>query len=89
MKLAEIISLLESFAPLSYQESYDNAGLLIGDEQQNITSALVTVDVTEKVLEEALRKGSNLIITHHPIILSGIKKITGKSLPGPQQPAAG
>jgi dinuclear metal center YbgI/SA1388 family protein len=81
MKLAEIISLLESFAPLSYQESYDNAGLLIGDEQQEITSALVTVDVTEEVLEEAISKGSNLIITHHPLILTGIKKVTGKSLP--------
>ena len=81
MKLAEIISLIESFAPLSYQESYDNSGLLIGDEQQDITSALVTVDVTEEVLDEAIKKGSNLIISHHPLILSGIKKITGKSLP--------
>jgi dinuclear metal center YbgI/SA1388 family protein len=81
VQLTEIISLLESFAPLSYQESYDNSGLLIGDEQQDITSALVTVDVTDEVLEEALKKGSNLIVTHHPLILSGIKKITGRSLP--------
>ncbi|MBN2215573.1 MAG: Nif3-like dinuclear metal center hexameric protein [Bacteroidales bacterium] len=81
MKLSEIISLLESFAPLSYQESYDNSGLLIGNEQQDITSALVTIDVTEEVIDEALKKGSNLIITHHPLMLSGIKKITGKSLP--------
>ena len=73
--------MLESFAPLSYQESYDNSGLLIGDEQQDITSALVTVDITDEVLEEALKKGSNLIVTHHPLILSGIKKITGRSLP--------
>lgn len=81
MKLTEIISLLESYAPLSYQESYDNAGLLIGDEQQDITSALVTVDVTEEVLEEAMKKGSNLIVAHHPLTLAGIKKITGKTLP--------
>ena len=81
MKLSEIISLLESFAPLSYQESYDNSGLLIGDEEQDITSALVTVDVTEEVLEEAFKKGSNLIVAHHPLILAGINKFTGKSLP--------
>lgn len=80
MKLAEIISLLESFAPLSYQESYDNSGLQVGDEQQEIHSALLTIDVTEEVLDEAIRKGSNLIIAHHPLIFSGIRKLTGKSL---------
>jgi dinuclear metal center YbgI/SA1388 family protein len=80
MKLVEITSLLESFAPLSYQESYDNSGLLVGDEQQDITSALITVDVTDEVLDEAMKKGSNLIITHHPLIFSEIKKITGKSM---------
>jgi dinuclear metal center YbgI/SA1388 family protein len=80
MKLVEITSLLESFAPLSYQESYDNSGLQVGDEQQDITSALITVDVTDEVLDEAMKKGSNLIITHHPLIFSEIKKITGKSM---------
>lgn len=79
MKLKEIISVLESFAPLYYQESYDNSGLLIGDEQQEISSAILSVDVTEEVVDEAIETGSNLIIAHHPVIFTGIKKLTGKN----------
>ena len=79
MKLKEIISVLESYAPLSYQESYDNSGLILGNEQQEITSALITIDVTEAVVDEAIKIGANLIISHHPVIFSGIKKLTGKN----------
>ena len=77
--LKDVIYFLESFAPLSLQESYDNAGLITGDVNTEITTVLITLDVTEKVVEEALQKKAELIVAHHPIIFSGIKKITGKS----------
>jgi dinuclear metal center YbgI/SA1388 family protein len=79
MKLKEITDQLESFAPLAYQESYDNAGLICGDPQMEITSALICLDSTEAVLEEAIEKGCNLVIAHHPIVFSGIKKFNGKN----------
>ena len=77
--LKDVIHFLESFAPLSLQESYDNAGLITGDVNTEITTVLITLDVTEKVVEEAIQKKAELIVAHHPIIFSGIKKITGKS----------
>jgi len=77
MVLKNIVDHLESVAPLSYQESYDNAGLIVGDPSMEIVSALVTLDVTEEVIEEAITKGCNLIISHHPLIFKGIKRITG------------
>lgn len=77
--LKDITIFLESFAPLGLQESYDNAGLITGDINSEITTILVTLDVTEKVVEEAIQKNAQLIIAHHPIIFSGIKKITGKN----------
>ncbi len=80
MKLATIISVLEAFAPPTYQETYDNSGHILGDDQQEIFSALLTIDITEEVIDEALKSGANLIISHHPLIFSGIKKITGKNL---------
>jgi dinuclear metal center YbgI/SA1388 family protein len=79
MKLSDIISTLEKFAPPQLQESYDNSGLLIGNTQTEIIKALVTVDVTEAVLKEAIEKKCNLIISHHPLIFKGIKSITGKN----------
>ena len=79
MKLKEITSYIESIAPLALQENYDNAGLIIGDEEKEITGALVTVDLTEEVLEEAIDNKLNLVISHHPIMLYGVKKITGKN----------
>ena len=79
MKLKEITSYLESFAPLELQEDYDNAGLIIGNEQMEITGALLTVDVLEEVVDEAIQNNLNLIISHHPINRSGVKKITGKN----------
>ncbi len=76
MKINEITTFLESIAPLSYQESYDNSGLLVGNKEATATGALLTIDVTEDVIAEAINKGLNLIIAHHPIIFNGLKKIT-------------
>ena len=79
MTITEIISYLESVAPTSYQESYDNAGLIIGDPEMTVTSALITLDVTEAVIDEAIETGCELIISHHPILFKGIKKINGNT----------
>lgn len=78
MKVKDILTTLEAWAPPSYQESYDNSGLLIGDASAAFAKALITLDVTEAVLDEAIEKGCNLIIAHHPLIFGGIKRITGK-----------
>lgn len=79
MKIKEITSFLEEFAPTSLQESYDNAGLLIGDASREISGVMICLDSTEAVLDEAIKAGCNLIIAHHPIIFSGLKRITGKN----------
>src|SRR5690242_21099437 len=79
MKIKDIISYLESIAPLSYQESYDNAGLLTGDPEWQVKNALLTLDVTEAVIAEAAEKGCNLVIAHHPVIWKGLKKLNGKN----------
>lgn len=78
MQIKDIIAELEQFAPLTYQESYDNSGLQVGDLEAECTAALLTLDVTEAVLSEAIAKGCNLIIAHHPLIFSGIKRLTGR-----------
>ena len=77
--LKDVTHFLESLAPLSLQESYDNAGLITGDINAGITTVLITLDVTEKVVEEAIQKKAQLIVSHHPIIFSGLKKITGRN----------
>ena len=79
MKLKEIISVLENVAPSSLQEEYDNAGLLTGNDQMEITGALICLDSTEQVIDEAIQRKCNLVIAHHPIIFSGLKKINGKN----------
>jgi dinuclear metal center YbgI/SA1388 family protein len=79
MKLKDICSYLDSAVPLSFQEGYDNSGLQVGIPEKDISSALITLDVTEEVLDEAIYTGSNLIISHHPLIFQGIKSVTGKS----------
>jgi dinuclear metal center YbgI/SA1388 family protein len=79
MKLKEITTAIEQFAPLSYQESYDNAGLIVGDPDMEITGALICLDSTEAVLDEALALNCNLIIAHHPIVFGGLKRFTGKT----------
>lgn len=79
MKIKDIIAVLEEFAPLAYQEDYDNAGLIIGDKNTDCKGVLISIDVTEDVVEEAINKKANLIVCHHPIIFSGLKKITGRN----------
>ncbi len=79
MKVKEVTDFLESLAPRTYQESYDNSGLLTGTPQQEVTGILVTLDCTEDVVEEAINSGCNLIIAHHPIIFKGLKKLTGSN----------
>jgi dinuclear metal center YbgI/SA1388 family protein len=77
ISIAEVTDYLEQWAPLSYQEDYDNAGLLVGDKTTQLTGILISLDITEAVIEEAIAKGANLIVAHHPIIFKGLKKITG------------
>lgn len=79
MKLIELTRFLEELAPTYLQEGYDNSGLIVGDEQKDLTKALVCLDVTEEVIDEAIGKGANLVIAHHPIVFRGLKRITGKS----------
>ncbi|RUT73269.1 Nif3-like dinuclear metal center hexameric protein [Ancylomarina longa] len=79
MKVQDIVSSIEQMAPLSYQESYDNSGLIVGDSNLKVSGVLICLDVTEAVVEEAIQKGDNLIISHHPILFKGIKSLTGKS----------
>ena len=79
MIVKSICELIEEVAPLALQESYDNAGLLVGDSQMEVTSVLVCIDITEDVIEEAIQKRCNLIISHHPLIFNGLKKITGQN----------
>ena len=77
MKINDIIDCLEAIAPPHLQESYDNSGLITGDKNRDVTGVLVCLDSTPEVIEEAVEKGCNLVIAHHPIIFSGLKQITG------------
>jgi dinuclear metal center YbgI/SA1388 family protein len=79
MKLKDLTHWLETLAPLAYQESYDNAGLICGDSGAELSGALVCLDSTEAVIEEAIARKCNLVIAHHPIVFSGLKKLTGKN----------
>ena len=79
MKIQEIISLLENIAPPHLQENYDNAGLLTGNTGWECSGIIVSLDATEKVVQEAIEKNCNLVVAHHPIIFDGLKKITGKT----------
>lgn len=77
MKIKDLTRFLEGIAPLALQESYDNSGLLVGDPETEVTQVLIALDCTEDVVDEAIREGCNLIITHHPIIFKGLKRLTG------------
>ena len=79
MKVKHITDYLESIAPLSLQEEYDNSGLLTGNQEDEVSGALICLDCTEAVVDEAIKRKLNLIIAHHPIIFGGLKKITGKN----------
>ncbi len=75
----DIIKEIEQVAPTAWQESYDNAGLQVGNRFQSVTGALVCLDVTEAVVDEAIALGCNLIVAHHPLLFNGLKSITGRS----------
>lgn len=79
MIVKEIVSVIENVAPLALQESYDNAGLIVGDENATVTGVLLCLDITEEVVNEAISKKCNLIIAHHPIVFKGLKKFNGKN----------
>jgi dinuclear metal center YbgI/SA1388 family protein len=80
MKLQELCSYLDSAVPLSFQESYDNSGLQVGLPDKEVNSALITLDVTEEILDEAGNAGSDVIISHHPLIFNGIKRLSGRTM---------
>ena len=75
MKVREIAALIESQIPLGWQESYDNAGLAVGDPEAEVSTLLVALDATEEVVEEAIRVGAQMVVTHHPIIFRPIKRL--------------
>lgn len=79
MIVQDVICHLEELAPLAYAEDFDNVGLLVGDRKNKVTGILVTLDTLEVVVDEALRKKCNLIVSFHPIIFSGLKRITGQT----------
>lgn len=79
MKIKDIINVLENTASPSLQESYDNAGLITGNEQQECTGVICTLDATEAVVDEAIERRCNLVVAHHPVIFKGLKRITGKN----------
>ena len=76
MKVKDIIAVIEEFAPLSIQEGWDNSGLCVGSPEDEVTSALFALDCTEQLVDEAVACGADMIITHHPLIFSGLKKIS-------------
>lgn len=79
MRISEIISELERIAPPSYQEDYDNSGLIVGKPQNQVNRALISLDCTEAIVDEAINQKCELIIAHHPIVFSGLKRFNGKN----------
>ena len=82
MIIKQITDVIERFAPLEWQESYDNAGLIVGRPDDEVHKALLAVDVTEEVLDEAEAEGCDLVITHHPIVFRALKRFNLDSAPG-------
>ena len=80
MTVKELCKIIETEAPLSYQEHYDNSGLQVGYPETEITGVLITIDVAEETIKEAIRKNCNFILTHHPLIFGGIKNLTGNNM---------
>jgi len=79
MTVSDVIKTMEDFAPPVYQESYDNVGLQVGNTQAVVTGILLTLDVTEAVVEEAIERKCNMIVAHHPVIFSGLKRLSGRT----------
>ncbi len=79
MTVKDIITAIEQEAPVVYQESYDNCGLQVGNAADEVKSVLISLDVTEAIVDEALNRGCNMIVSHHPLLFSGLKSITGRN----------
>jgi dinuclear metal center YbgI/SA1388 family protein len=79
MKLKDLCSYLDSAVPLSFQEGYDNSGLQIGLPEREISSAIITLDITEEVIDEAISYKCDVLVSHHPLIFNPVKSLTGKS----------
>lgn len=79
MKINKVTAILDKLSPLAYAEDFDNTGLLVGNPEAELSGILVTLDTLEDVVDEAIAKNCNLIVSFHPIIFSGLKKITGKN----------
>lgn len=79
-RLKDIAKAIEEFAPCNLQESYDNSGIQVGDPDMEITAALLCLDINEEILEEAITRHCNLIVSHHPLIFHGLKQLTGKNM---------
>ena len=77
MKIIEVVRALERFAPLPLQESFDNAGLQVGLTEAEVSGALLCLDVTSSIVDEAIEKGCNLIVSHHPLIFRPLKRVVG------------
>ena len=79
ISIKDIVDEIEKFAPTAYQESYDNSGLITGDPETEAKGVLLCFDVTEKIVDEAICKNLNMIVSHHPVIFYGLKRLTGKT----------
>ena len=77
MKIRQVLDALEQFAPLPLQESWDNAGLQLGLTEAEVSGALLCLDVNEQIIDEAIRRGCNLVVSHHPLLFRGLKQISG------------
>ena len=82
MKVKDIVKVIEEFAPLSIQEGWDNSGLCVGSPEDEVTSVLLALDCTPALVDEAIECGADMIVTHHPLIFSGLKKITPDDMTG-------
>ena len=76
MKIKEVLSALERFAPLPLQEGWDNSGLQVGLTEAEVSGALLCLDVNERIIDEAMDKGCNLVVSHHPLLFRGLKTIS-------------
>ena len=79
IKIKDILSVLETLAPLNYQENYDNSGLIVGEYDTEVTNVLISLDCTESIIDEAIREGCNLVVAHHPIVFKGLKRFNNNN----------
>ena len=79
MRVIEVIRIINDWMPTSIAEDFDNVGLIVGDPESEVSSILVTLDTTEDVVEEAIERGCNMVVSYHPIIFNGLKQITSNS----------